>query len=512
MFTLRHAAAPCARSALPALRRAFSSAERPANVGILAAEFYIPTRYVAQGALEAADGVSAGKYTVGLGQSGMAFVDDREDINSIALTALARLLKAYQLDPRSIGRLEVGTESLVDKSKSTKTVLMDLLPGNASVEGATTLNACYGGTTALLNSVAWVESSEWDGRYAVYVAADIAGYEAGPARPTGGAGAVAVLVGPDAPLRLVPRTRSTFASNAWDFYKPSMGSEYPVVDGKLSQTCYLTAVDACYSGTMERMEALRGQGAGTLGLGDAFDHMCFHSPYNKLVQQSFRRVRAPALAKTGGGAPLLSTHSLSPLSSTPTQLLFNDAVRRVRSGHPLPADLATLVPYASLPHSATLGNKELDKALSALGGKEYARMVGPSELLSKSIGNSYAAAIHANLLCLTSSLGAGLEGRSIGAFSYGSGAMATMMALAGRAPSSSSAFTLRGMQERLGVEARLAARRVCEPAEYVEAMGMRERSYGKLGCTPQGSVDNVGKGVFYLKEVTGQGVRTYAQK
>lgn len=186
-------------------------------------------------------------------------------------------------------------------------------------------------------------------------------------------------------------------------------------------------------------------------------------------------------------------------------------MRRVRSGHPLPADLATLAPFASLPHNATLGNKELDKVLSALGGKEYARMVGPSELLSKSIGNSYAAAIHANLLCLTSSLGAGLEGKSIGAFSYGSGAMATMMALAGRAPSSS-AFTLGGMQERLGVEARLAARRACQPAEYAQAMEMRERAYGKLGCTPQGSVDNVGKGVFYLKEVTAQGVRTYAQK
>jgi hydroxymethylglutaryl-CoA synthase len=224
---------------------------------------------VPQGKLEVADGVSAGKYTVGLGQTAMAFVDDREDANSIALTALARLLEGYGLDPRDIGRLEVGTESLVDKSKSTKTVLMDLLPGSASVEGATTLNACYGGTAALLNSVAWVESSEWDGRYAVYVAADIAGYEAGPARPTGGVGAVAVLVGPGAPLRLLPRTRATFASNMWDFYKPHMASEYPVVDGKHSQACYLTAVDACYQGTMHKMAAALGvQQPASLGVSD----------------------------------------------------------------------------------------------------------------------------------------------------------------------------------------------------------------------------------------------------
>jgi hydroxymethylglutaryl-CoA synthase len=254
-------------------------------------ETYLPSRYVSQAKLEVSDGIPAGKYTVGLGQTAMAFVDDREDINSVALTALQRLLDTYNLKPSDIGRLEVGTESLVDKSKSTKTVLMDLLGGsNASVEGATTMNACYGGTAALLNSVAWVESAEWDGRYAVYVAADIAGYEAGPARPTGGCGAVAVLVGPKAPLALVPRTRVTHASNAWDFYKPNLGSEYPVVDGKLSQVCYINAVDACYNGAMEKFAAAQGKRAGEVTLGDAFDFLCFHSPYNKLVQQSFKRV------------------------------------------------------------------------------------------------------------------------------------------------------------------------------------------------------------------------------
>ena len=297
-----------------ALRRAASTAPaRAQNVGILAAELYIPSRFVAQGKLEAADGVSAGKYTVGLGQSAMAFVDDREDINSVALTALQRLLDTYGLDPRSIGRLEVGTESLVDKSKSTKTVLMDLLGDNRSVEGATTLNACYGGTAALLNSAAWVESSEWDGRYAVYVAADIAGYEAGPARPTGGAGAVAVLVGPDAPLRLAPRSRASYAANVWDFYKPALGSEYPVVNGKLSQTIYLTAVDECYNGAMRKLGKER--------LTDAYDFLCFHSPYNKLVQQSFKRVRGPAGWKTGRRRRGNAAHASSPPTPPPPTLL-----------------------------------------------------------------------------------------------------------------------------------------------------------------------------------------------
>jgi hydroxymethylglutaryl-CoA synthase len=64
------------------------------------------------------------------------------------------------------------------------------------------INACYGGTAALLNTMAWVESSAWDGRYGLVVCGDIAVYEEGPARPTGGCAAVAILVGRNAPLVL----------------------------------------------------------------------------------------------------------------------------------------------------------------------------------------------------------------------------------------------------------------------------------------------------------------------
>jgi hypothetical protein len=41
------------------------------------------------------------------------------------------------------------------------------LGDNTNVEGVSSTNACYGGTAAFLNSVAWVQSEDWDGRYAV---------------------------------------------------------------------------------------------------------------------------------------------------------------------------------------------------------------------------------------------------------------------------------------------------------------------------------------------------------
>lgn len=107
---------------------------------------------------------------------------------------MSKLLKDYNISPRDIGRLEVGTETIIDKSKSVKTVLMQLFEnhGNSSIEGCDTTNACYGGTNALFNTLNWVESSSWDGRYGLVVSGDIAVYKSGAARPTGGAGVVAM--------------------------------------------------------------------------------------------------------------------------------------------------------------------------------------------------------------------------------------------------------------------------------------------------------------------------------
>ena len=45
---------------------------RAENVGVIAADVYFPSTFVAQSALEECDGVPAGKYTKGLGQEAMA--------------------------------------------------------------------------------------------------------------------------------------------------------------------------------------------------------------------------------------------------------------------------------------------------------------------------------------------------------------------------------------------------------------------------------------------------------
>jgi hydroxymethylglutaryl-CoA synthase len=110
----------------------------------------------------------------------------------------------------------------------------------------TSINACYGGTNALFNTLNWIESSAWDGRFGMVICTDIAVYADGPARPTGGAGAIAFLIGPNAPLVIEPYLRVTHMSHSYDFYKPEPNSEYPTVDGKESIETFLHGLDSCY--------------------------------------------------------------------------------------------------------------------------------------------------------------------------------------------------------------------------------------------------------------------------
>lgn len=63
----------------------------------------------------------------------MSFCDEAEDVNSFALTVLHNLMEKNNVNWQDIGRLEVGTETLVDKSKSTKTVLMSLFEGKLDI-------------------------------------------------------------------------------------------------------------------------------------------------------------------------------------------------------------------------------------------------------------------------------------------------------------------------------------------------------------------------------------------
>ena len=74
--------------------------------------------------------------------------------------------------------------------------------------------------------------------------------------------------------------------HAYDFYKPYLSSPYPVVDGKVSNQCFLEALDKCYQGLVKKRKQTTEKETHI----EDFDYCLFHSPYNKLVQKSFGRL------------------------------------------------------------------------------------------------------------------------------------------------------------------------------------------------------------------------------
>lgn len=63
---------------------------------------YVPGTFVSQTELEKFDGVPAGKYTIGLGQTRMSFADASEDIVSMMLTATDGLLDKTGIAPEQV--------------------------------------------------------------------------------------------------------------------------------------------------------------------------------------------------------------------------------------------------------------------------------------------------------------------------------------------------------------------------------------------------------------------------
>ncbi|XP_063151761.1 hydroxymethylglutaryl-CoA synthase, cytoplasmic isoform X2 [Candoia aspera] len=457
----------------------------PKDVGIVALEIYFPSQYVDQAELEKFDGVDAGKYTIGLGQSKMGFCSDREDINSLCLTAVQKLMERNSLSYNCIGRLEVGTETIIDKSKSVKTVLMQLFEesGNTDVEGIDTTNACYGGTAALFNAINWVESSSWDGRYALVVAGDIAVYATGNARPTGGAGAVAMLVGPNAPLIFERGLRGTHMQHAYDFYKPDMVSEYPVVDGKLSIQCYLSALDHCYTVYRKKIRAQwQKEGIDKDFTLNDFGFIIFHSPYCKLVQKSVARLL------------------LNDFLNDPTPTKENDIYNGLEA-------------FRDIKLEDTYFDRDVEKAFMKASAEVFSQKTKASLLVSNQNGNMYTPSVYGCLASLLAQYSPQqLAGQRIGVFSYGSGFAATLYSIKVSQDATPGSSLDKIIASLTDLKARLDSRKCISPEVFAKNMMLREETHHLANYIPQCSVDDLFEGTWYLVRVDEKHRRMYAHR
>lgn len=313
---------------------------------------------------------------------------------------------------------------------------MQLFAENTNIEGADTVNACYGGTNAIFNAINWVESSAWDGRDAIVVAGDIALYAKGNARPTGGAGAIALLIGPNAPILVEPGLRGSYMQHAYDFYKPDLTSEYPIVDGPYSVRCYTEALDACYKTYNKRESVLKSLANGhanghtanasvKLPL-DRFDYMVFHAPTCKLVAKSYAR------------------------------LLYNDFLANPD------AEIFSEIPaeIRNMDYTASLTDRTIEKTFIALTKKRFNERVFPSIEVPTMCGNMYTASVYSGLVSLLSNIDSHtLQGKRIGIFSYGSGLASSFFSC--RVVSSTE-----DLKKNLNLKERLVARYSLPPAVY----------------------------------------------
>lgn len=377
----------------------------------------------------------------------------------------------YDIDPKSIGRIDVGTETLIDKAKSVKTVLMKLFEeaGNSDIEGVDNINACYGSTAAIFNAVNWIESSSWDGRNAIVFAGDIAIYAEGSARPAGGAGACAILIGPNAPLVFERKfyhlcslhsvsndylaVHGTYMSHTYDFFKPNLSSEYPTVDGALSITTYLMALDNAYARyrekSVKRAALANGHTNGhTNGVNGAnghaehkvkpsmasFDYMVYHSPYGKLVQKSHGRV------------------------------MYNDFVENPSAPEFANIPAAESEALLAIPRQKSYTEKSIEKTFLGLSKGHYAKHVEPGMKCAQRCGNMYTASLYGGLASLLSTVAPEtLRGKRIAMFAFGSGCASSYWAIKVKGDTTE-------IRTKLDLLARLESINVVPCEDFVEAL------------------------------------------
>ena len=421
----------------------------------------------------------------------MSVAEPCEDIVSMMLTATQDLLEEANVDPSEVGRLEVGTETLVDKSKSTKTSLMRLFgDANGDIEGVDTINACYGGTNALFNCLHWMSSPSWDGRYAIVVCGDIAVYESGPARPTGGAGVIAMLLGKNAPIGFnLADPRATHMEDVYDFYKPigHHASEYPQVDGHLSNTCYHRSIDRCVERLAKKC-ALKHKHDFDIR---NFDHAIFHYPY--VCGRSITHVKS-----------LLESNIFITNTHRYGKLVQKSYGRYLWNQHRLFQNVDdSLNKFLELPEEETYGNRELDKICNAIA--DYDNKVLPSTRLGREIGNIYTGSLYAGLMSLVEEKGKDLANERAVLFSYGSGSAATMFSTTFRGESE-----LQRLKEMGDVDRILQSREEVDPEEFTETLKQREQVYGTYPIQVPKS-ERMRPGAYYLKSVDDLGRRQYAR-
>ncbi len=368
-------------------------------VGIDAMAFYVPPIYLDLQTLAPARNLDYDKLSKGLGVLKMALPDTCEDAASLAANAVWNLITRYEIDPRTIGRLYVGTESGLDGSKPIATYVLEMLnahwqkenqPAKQFTNRCDALDmtfACIGGVDALQNTLDWVHRGQ--DRVGIVVCTDYAKYDKfSGGEYTQGAGAVAMLIKQNPRLLAISDVWGVSTKSEHDFFKPGY-SETPVFDGQFSNACYQTRLADAYTDFTEQAVAAGLYAPGQI-LSEAWHSLIFHLPYAFHGKRMFPEIFVAERQQDPGRETLAALLQLEPGA-------FNQF------------SAADLVKTA---------------AKSAAYADFVANKIAAGQLASAQIGNMYTASIFMGLMsCLEThhAKGQDLTHQKIGLCAYGSG-------------------------------------------------------------------------------------------
>ena len=236
-----------------------------------------------------------------IGQS-FRMLGPNQSVYTMAATAVLRLIENYDIDPRQVGFLGLGTESSTDNSAGAvivKGMIDELLiqsgrqPISRHCEVPEVKHACLGGIYAMKNALRFL-ALDGAGRLAIVVSADIAEYARGSSgEPTQGAGAVAMLLERQPKLLSVDLLNSASASayREVDFRKPrsqllkqsNNGTihDQPIFNGKYSTTCYLDETLHALRRMLEKLDCDPGEYYRSL------EAVFMHRPYHRMPVTSW---------------------------------------------------------------------------------------------------------------------------------------------------------------------------------------------------------------------------------
>lgn len=251
------------------------------KAGIASIGINLPPLYISVEELAKLRGVDPNKFTQGLGCKEIALCSPDYGVAELALKAAQRALSRWNGDKSSIGMIVVGTESALDMSRPLSAWVADKLDLTGNIRSYEVKHACYGGTVGVRQATEWKLAGIYPDKAALVIAADISAYKPGdPGEPTGGAGAVAMII--DKPLIAEVEPLSfPWSKPVFDFWRP-VGDLYPSVQGELSLASYKEAAQECFKGLIQNqnIEDVLNQ----------FQAICFHTPFPKMVKKAFYSV------------------------------------------------------------------------------------------------------------------------------------------------------------------------------------------------------------------------------